>query len=94
MHELLEKYYFNHNGSPERNARFESYASSKVKEFKSKNERYVSLLAKEFEMKKAARAYAKAKVSNTGDIDISKLYKYQVEDFPFGIYLHLLNHYQ
>ena len=83
MHELLEKYYFNYDGSPERNARFESYASSKVKEFKSKNERYVSLLAKEFEMKKAARAYAKAKVSNTGDIDISKLYKYQVEDNIF-----------
>ena len=54
-----------------------------MKEFKSKNERYVSLLAKEFEMKKAARAYAKAKVSNTGDIDISKLYKYQVEDNIF-----------
>ena len=34
-------------------------------------------------MKKAARAYAKAKVSNTGDIDISKLYKYQVEDNIF-----------
>ena len=83
VHQLLEKYYFNYDGSPERSARFESYASSKVKEFKSKNERYVSLLAKEFEMKKAARAYAKAKVSNTGDIDISKLYKYQVEDNIF-----------
>ena len=83
VHQLLEKYYFNHSGAPERSARFESYASSKVKEFKSKNERYVSLLAKEFEMKKAARAYAKAKVSNTGDIDISKLYKYQVEDNIF-----------
>ena len=34
-------------------------------------------------MKKAARSYAKAKVSNTGDIDISKLYKYKVEDNIF-----------
>lgn len=77
VHELLDKYYGG------RGVRFEQFASEKVKEFKSKNERYVSLLAKEFEMKKAARAYAKAKVANTGDIDISKLYKYQVEDNIF-----------
>jgi len=83
VHELLEKYYFGQTDYPDRNSRFEKYASDKVKEFKSKNERYVSLLAKEFEMKKAARAYAKAKVSNTGDIDISKLYKYQVDDNIF-----------
>jgi hypothetical protein len=54
-----------------------------VKEFKLKNDRYIGLLAKEFEMKKAARSYAKAKVSNTGDIDIGKLYKYKVEDNIF-----------
>ena len=54
-----------------------------VKNFKSKNERYIGLLAKEFEMKKAARSYAKAKVSTTGDIDISKIYKYKVDDNIF-----------
>ena len=54
-----------------------------VAEFKSKNDRYIGLLAKEFEMKKAAKAYAKAKVSNTGDIDINRLYKYQVDDNIF-----------
>jgi len=54
-----------------------------VKNFKSKNERYIGLLAKEFEMKKAARSYAKAKVSTTGDIDISKVYKYKVDDNIF-----------
>ena len=77
VHEILNKYY------GERGESFEKFALDKVKEFKSKNERYISLLAKEFEMKKAARAYAKAKVSNTGDIDISKLYKYQVDDNIF-----------
>jgi cobalamin biosynthesis protein CobT len=58
-------------------------AEELVKEFKNKNDRYIGLLAKEFEMKKAARAYAKAKVSNTGDIDISRLYRYQVDDNIF-----------
>ena len=54
-----------------------------VVEFKKRNERYISLLAKEFEMKKAAKRYAKAKVSSTGDIDISRLYKYKVDDNIF-----------
>ena len=52
-------------------------------EFKSKNDRYISLLAKEFEMRKAAKAYSKTKTANTGDIDISRLYKYQVDDNIF-----------
>ena len=52
-------------------------------EFKTKNDRYISLLAKEFEMKKAARAYSKTKSSNTGDIDISRLWKYQIDDTIF-----------
>jgi hypothetical protein len=51
--------------------------------FKRKNERFISLLAKEFEMKKAASCYAKAKTSNTGDIDVSKLYKYKIDDSIF-----------
>jgi cobalamin biosynthesis protein CobT len=51
--------------------------------FKRKNERFISLLAKEFEMKKAASCYAKAKTSNTGDIDVSKLYKYKFDDSIF-----------
>ena len=54
-----------------------------VKKFKTKNDRYIGLLAKEFEMKKAARSYAKAKVATTGDIDISKIYKYKVDDNIF-----------
>lgn len=54
-----------------------------VKEFENKNERYVSLLAKEFEMRKAASKFAKAKVSNTGDLDINKIYKYRVDENVF-----------
>jgi hypothetical protein len=61
-----------------------SDTSNKVlAEFKNKNSRYISLLAKEFEMKKSAKCYSKSKVSETGDIDLNKIYKYQVEDNLF-----------
>ena len=54
-----------------------------IRDFKNKNEKYISLLAKEFEMKKAAKAFAKAKVSDTGDIDINKIATYQFDDNIF-----------
>ena len=54
-----------------------------VNKFKERNDRYIGMLAKEFEMKKAAKAFSKAKIANTGDIDISRLYRYQVDDNIF-----------
>lgn len=76
VHELLQDYYFPNVVSVEQ-------ANNFVVEFKNKNERYISLLAKEFEMRKAANAYSKAKVSDTGDIDISKLASYKFDDNIF-----------
>lgn len=52
-------------------------------DFRKKNEKYISLLAKEFEMQKAASKFSKQKISGTGDIDVSKIYKYQVDDNIF-----------
>ena len=54
-----------------------------LKEFKSKNEQYISLLAKEFEMLKAARKFAKQKISETGDIDVNRIYRYKIDDNIF-----------
>jgi cobalamin biosynthesis protein CobT len=54
-----------------------------VNEFKSKNERYIGLLAKEFEMRKAAKAFSKSKLSDTGDIDINKLATFKFDDNIF-----------
>jgi len=54
-----------------------------ISEFKNKNERYVALLAKEFEMQKAAKSYSKNKISDTGDVDVSKLASYQFDDNIF-----------
>ena len=79
VHELMEKHFKEYNPVTYTDGTVDKL----VKEFKSQNERYISLLAKEFEMKKAAKSYSKAKISDTGDIDINKLYKYQVEDNIF-----------
>lgn len=54
-----------------------------VNEFKQKNERYVGLLVKEFEMRKAAKSFSKSKLSDTGDIDINKLSNYKFDDNIF-----------
>ena len=54
-----------------------------VNEFKNKNDRYIGLLAKEFEMRKAAKSFSKSKLSDTGDIDINKLSSYKFDDNIF-----------
>ena len=54
-----------------------------VQEFRNRNERYIALLAKEFEMRKAASSFSKAKQSDTGDIDVNKLASYRFDDNIF-----------
>ncbi len=80
VHELITRHY---NVYYSEGTYFESNVTCLVNEFKKKNEKYIALLAKEFEMRKAAAKFAKAKIANTGDIDISRLYKYQVDDNIF-----------
>ena len=54
-----------------------------MSEFKKKNDRFISLMAKDFEMKKAATKYAKARLYTSGDIDVNKIYKYKFDDQIF-----------
>jgi cobalamin biosynthesis protein CobT len=77
VQEQLHQYYFS---SEEQGTQ---RATKLLNDFKKKNDRYIGLLAKEFEMRKAATRYAKAKISNTGDIDVNKVYKYQIDDSIF-----------
>jgi hypothetical protein len=78
VHELMMEFYTHlYDGN------VENITNSSFNEFKQKNDRYISLLAKEFEMRKAASKFSKAKISETGDIDISKIYKYQIDDAIF-----------
>lgn len=53
------------------------------REFLLKNERYISLLVKEFEMRKAAKSFSKSRLSDTGDLNVSKLARYRIEDLIF-----------
>ena len=62
---------------------FKNRGKKLYKDFKTKNGRYISLLAKEFEMRKAATKFSKNKTSTTGDIDINKIYSYQIDDNIF-----------
>jgi hypothetical protein len=57
--------------------------STLLSKFKEKNDKFISLMAKEFEMRKSAKVFSKVKVSETGDIDNNKIYKYLVEDNIF-----------
>ena len=80
VQELLSNYYFEAISE----GRFDNaYVQKLVNDFKNKNDRYVGLLAKEFEMRKAAKAFSKSKLSDTGDIDINKLCNYKFDDNIF-----------
>jgi hypothetical protein len=90
VHELLTEFYF--KGCLVRRAYSDPYFYRGVKtedvktwvnDFKQKNERYVGLLVKEFEMRKAAKSFSKSKLSDTGDIDINKLSSYKFDDNIF-----------
>ena len=79
VHQLMDKHwneYYALSGIEEKKNRF-------FNEFRKRNDRYISLLAKEFEMRKAASKFAKQKVSESGDIDVSRIYKYQIDDNIF-----------
>jgi hypothetical protein len=51
--------------------------------FKNRNDRFINLLVKEFEMRKAAKAFSKSRLCDTGDIDINKLSSYKFDDNIF-----------
>jgi hypothetical protein len=61
----------------------DQYYIDLIKNFRVHSDRYVGLLAKEFEMKKAATCYNKSRISRTGDINIEKIYDYKLDDNIF-----------
>ena len=58
-------------------------ADVKWREYKIQSVKEVNYLVKEFEMKKSASAYARAKTSRTGVLDTSKLFQYKYNDDIF-----------
>lgn len=53
------------------------------KEFKSKNDRFIGQLIKEFEMRRNAQQQARVKVSKSGEIDVKKVFSYQYNEDLF-----------
>ena len=78
VQELLTKEFFGQRPND-----YENIANELYNNFRRKNERFISLLAKEFEMRKAADKFAKAKTADTGEIDVSRIFKYQIDDAIF-----------
>jgi hypothetical protein len=54
-----------------------------ITKFKSSSSGMVNYLVKEFEMRKAATAYKRAKISKLGQLDSKKLYAYKLKDDLF-----------
>ena len=52
-------------------------------EFMAVNKRYVNYMVKEFELRRNAKQFAKAKVSKTGKLDIDKVWRYRLSEDLF-----------
>jgi hypothetical protein len=67
-----------------RNSEFDwGFTDDKYREFKRDSSREVNYLAKEFELKKSASAYARQSVSRTGVLDTTKLHTYKYNEDLF-----------
>jgi len=70
----------------EKNTHGDSYWDDnleQIKTLKSDSKNIVSYMVKEFEMKKAADAYARAAVSKTGSLDMNKIHTYKYNEDLF-----------
>jgi len=61
----------------------QKYEEKTYQNFMASNRRYISQLVKEFELRRNAKQFAKAKVSKTGDLDIKKIWKYKLSEDLF-----------
>jgi hypothetical protein len=61
----------------------------KYKEFLTETKRFVNVMVKEFETRKAAYQYSKASVSRSGALDLDKLHEYKTSDDIFRRVTHL-----
>jgi len=85
VHKEIGEYYVTQEGATE-------YGRKLLKKFKSANEKMISYMVKEFEMKKAADIHRRAYNSKKGTLDMNKIhaYKYsenlfqQITSFPEG----------
>lgn len=67
----------NYNGS------FISQNRRSIDKFKKENNPFISYLVKEFDMRKSATAYSKAKIAKIGQLDMKKIYAYKLKEDLF-----------
>ena len=60
-----------------------TYSTELFKNFRNKNKKVVEYLAKEFEMKKAAKEHSRAATANSGILDSERLYTYKYNEHIF-----------
>lgn len=60
-----------------------SYRTHLLNKFRIENSSAINYMVKEFEMKKAAKAYSRTKQSKTGTIDTNKIHSYKFNDDVF-----------
>ena len=61
----------------------ECVSHSQVQQFKASSSSMVNYLIKEFEMKKSATSYKRAKIAKLGQLNLNKLYAYKLKDDIF-----------
>ena len=61
----------------------QSYRTFLLNKFRIENSSAINYMVKEFEMKKAAKAYSRTKQSKTGTIDTNKIHSYKFNDDVF-----------
>jgi len=64
-------------------ALIQSYRTHLLNKFRIENNSAINYMVKEFEMKKAAKAYSRTKQSKTGTIDTNKIHSYKFNDDVF-----------
>lgn len=81
----MEKHY-NHRASiePELTGRYLQKCKDDFAKFRKENKKSVSLMVKEFEMKKAADQYARASVAKTGSLNMNAIHQYKFNDDLFN----------
>jgi hypothetical protein len=84
-HKTLIKEVMDHNTDPIRKEWFnEEKMRANFSKFRTESNKVVSYLVKEFEMRKNAEQQTRAKVSKTGELNLSKIHEYKFTDDIFA----------
>ena len=85
IHSLYRNFYTDYTRRYSEDSLRDGYAlaTEKFKDFRNKNKKVVEYLAKEFEMKKAAREHSRSATANSGILSSEKLYTYKYNEHLF-----------